>query len=178
MTWDRHVLISANLSPSQFRQPDLSQQIADVLGRTGLPAARLTLEVTKGLTLDEADHVVTTMRELREQGLRVVLDDFGTVHAGMNHLRRFPFDGVKIDASFVHGLGEDDTAQAIMRAVLSICERLNLTAVAKGVETEPELSTLRALGCRFFQGYFAGRSWESEAMVPAPVRPANMGTVW
>ena len=159
-TWDPHILLSVNLSPLQFRQPDLPQQIADVLSRTGLPAARLRLEVTEGLLLDESDLVVRTMRGLQEQGIRIMLDDFGTAYASMSYLRRFPFNGIKIDKSFVRGLCGDEVTLAIVQAILSLGERLNLAVVAEGVETTHELEVLRNLGCRFFQGYLAGRPSE------------------
>jgi diguanylate cyclase (GGDEF)-like protein len=159
-TWDPAVLLSVNLSPLQFREPDLPQQVADVLARTGLPAARLRLEVTEGLLLDESDHVNRTMRGLQEQGIRIMLDDFGTAFASLSYLRRFPFNGLKIDKSFIRDLGREETTLAIVEAILSLGDRLNLAVVAEGVETEAELEVLRRLGCRFFQGYLAGRPEE------------------
>ena len=164
-TWEPHILLSVNLSPLQFRQPDLPQQIADVLSRTGLPPARLRLEVTEGLLLDEPELVVRTMRGLQAQGIRIMLDDFGTAYASMSYLRRFPFNGIKIDKSFVRGLCEDEVTLAIVEAILSLGERLNLAVVAEGVETTRELDVLRNLGCRFFQGYLTGR--------PSEIRPAR-----
>jgi diguanylate cyclase (GGDEF)-like protein len=161
VTWEPHVLLSVNLSPMQFRQPDLPQQIAEVLSRTGLPAARLRLEVTEGLLLDESEHVIRTMRALQEQGIRIILDDFGTAYASMSYLRRFPFNGIKIDKSFVRGLSSDEITLAIVQAILSLGERLNLVVVAEGVETEHELTVLRGLGCRYIQGYLAGRPLDS-----------------
>jgi diguanylate cyclase (GGDEF)-like protein len=165
-TWDPHLLLSVNLSPLQFRQPDLPQQIADVLSQTGLPPERLRLEVTEGLLLDESDLVVRTMRGLQEQGILIILDDFGTAYASMSYLRRFPFNGIKIDKSFVHGMCGDEITLAIVQAILSLGERLNLAVVAEGVETMNELDVLRSLGCRFFQGYLAGR--------PSETRPAHV----
>ena len=160
-TWDPPVWLSVNLSPLQFRQPDLPQQIADILKRTGLPAERLDLEVTEGLLLEESDRVRRTMRGLQEQGMHVTLDDFGTAYASLSYLRRFRFDGIKIDKSFVRGLCDNDNTLAIVQAILSLGERLNLAVVAEGVETEPELNMLRMLGCRFVQGYLFGRPLES-----------------
>lgn len=161
-TWDRPALLSVNLSPLQFRRPELPQQIADVLSRTGLPASRLGLEVTEGLLLDELDLVLQTMRELQDQGIRIMLDDFGTAYANMNYLRRFPFNGIKIDKSFIRGLCNDEITLAIVQAILSLADRLNLTVVAEGVETERELNVLRKLGCRLIQGYLMGRPSESQ----------------
>jgi diguanylate cyclase (GGDEF)-like protein len=161
-TWDPPVFLSVNLSPLQFRQPDLPQQIAGVLSRTGLPATRLALEVTEGLLLDESDLVLRTMRALQQQGIRITLDDFGTAYASMSYLRRFPFNGIKIDKSFIRALGDDKVTLAIVRAILSLGEQLDLDVVAEGVETESELDILRNLGCRFVQGYLLGRPSESE----------------
>ncbi len=161
-TWDPHVFLSVNLSPLQFRQSDLPQQVADVLNRTGLPAARLDLEVTEGLLLEESDLILRTMRGLQEQGVRITLDDFGTAYAGLSYLRRFPFDGIKIDKSFIRGLCDDADALAIVEAILSLGNRLKLAVVAEGVETERELDILRKLGCRFVQGYLPGRPVESQ----------------
>lgn len=155
--WDPPVCVSVNLSPLQFRQPNLVQQIADVLERTGLPAERLDLELTEGFMLNDSEIVRRTMRELQARGIRITLDDFGTAYASLSYLRRFPFDRIKIDKSFIRGIGDDHATLAIVQAVLSLGERLNLAVVAEGVETERELEVLRELGCRIVQGYLSGR---------------------
>jgi EAL domain-containing protein (putative c-di-GMP-specific phosphodiesterase class I) len=165
MKWARPALLSVNLSPLQFRQPDLSDHVADILKQTGLPASRLKLEVTEGLLLDESELVLQTMRGLQAQGIRILLDDFGTAYANMNYLRRFPFDGIKIDKSFIRGLYDDEITLAIVQAILSLANRLNLAVVAEGVETERELNLLRKLGCPLVQGYLTGR--------PADIHQAN-----
>ena len=162
-TWDTPAFLSVNLSPLQFRQTDLPQQIADVLNRTGLPAARLDLEVTEGLLLEECDLVLRTMQALQEQGIRITLDDFGTAYASLSYLRRFPFNGIKIDRSLIRGLCDDAGALAIVQAILSLGDRLKLAVVAEGVETERELDVLCKMGCRFVQGYLPGRPVESSA---------------
>ncbi len=161
--WARPANLNVNLSPLQFRQPDLPQQVADVLDRTGLPASRLRLEVTEGLLLDESELVMKTMRALQAQGIRIVLDDFGTAYANMNYLRRFPFNGLKIDKSFIRGLYADEITLAIVQAILSLAERLNLSVVAEGVETERELNVLRKLNCRYIQGYLTGRPADNQS---------------
>ena len=155
--WDRPASIAVNLSPLQFRQPDLPDQVADILERTGLDPSRLALEVTEGLLLDQSDLVLRTMRDLRARGIRIVLDDFGTAYASMSYLRRFPFNGIKIDKSFVRGLQDDDVTQAIVHAIMGLAHRLGLTVVAEGVETEREHNLLRNLGCQLVQGYLTGR---------------------
>jgi diguanylate cyclase (GGDEF)-like protein len=155
--WEPPVSVSVNLSPVQFRQPNLDQRIAKILHRAGLPAKRLTLEVTEGLLLDDSDMVLHTMQVLRAQGVRIVLDDFGTAYASMSYLRRFPFDGIKIDKSFVHGLHKDSATLAIVETILSLAHRLDLAVVAEGVETDRQLNLLRGLGCPLIQGYLVGR---------------------
>jgi diguanylate cyclase len=161
--WSRPAHLNVNLSPLQFRQSDLPQQVADVLARTGLPASRLGLEVTEGLLLDESELVMQTMRALQAQGIQIMLDDFGTAYANMNYLRRFPFNGLKIDKSFIRGLYADEITLAIVQAILSLAERLNLSVVAEGVETERELNVLRKLNCRFIQGYLTGRPMDCQS---------------
>ena len=156
-TWDPPVCLSVNLSPLQFRQPDLPEQIAAVLKRTGLPAERLDLEVTEGLLLDESDLVLQTTQRLQKQGVRITLDDFGTAYASLSYLRRFRFDRIKIDRSFIRSICEDDSAIAIVEAILALGDRLNLSVVAEGVEDEEQLDVLRKLGCRLVQGYLSGR---------------------
>ncbi len=159
-TWDPAVCLSVNLSPLQFRQPDLPDEITAVLSRTGLPAARLDLEITEGLLLEDSDLVLQTTRRLRDKGIRITLDDFGTAYASLSYLRRFPFDRIKIDRSFVQSVCSDNSALAIVEAILSLGERLNLSVVAEGVENGAQLDKLRKLGCRLVQGYLAGRPME------------------
>ena len=160
--WEEPVCLSVNFSPTQFRQPGLPKQIADVLARTGLSPTRLDLEVTEGVLLDDCGVVLETMHELRAQGIRITLDDFGTAYASLSYLRRFPFDQLKIDMSFVQGMCDDDVTLAIVETVLSLGQKLRLDVVAEGVEQERELATLRRLGCDRVQGYLTGRPMSNE----------------
>ncbi len=174
--WEPPATVSVNLSPLQFRQPDLAQWVADVLHRTGLPAGRLDLEVTEGVLLDASGVVLRTMEALREQGVRITLDDFGTAYASLSYLRRFPFDRIKIDQSFVRGMCDDDSTLAIVQAIISLGKRLNLAVVAEGVETERELDMLRKLDCRIVQGFLVGRPMVDEqarALLAQLARPAG-----
>ena len=155
--WQRPVCLSVNFSPLQFRQPGLPRLIEQVLSRSGLPAHRLDLEVTEGLLLDDSDAVLRTMHELREQGIRITLDDFGTAYASLGYLRRFPFDRIKIDKLFIQAMCEDDGMLAIVQAILSLSTRLNLEVVAEGIETQQQLELLQRLGCGLVQGYLIGR---------------------
>jgi diguanylate cyclase (GGDEF)-like protein len=166
--WALPLCLSVNLSPLQFRQEGLARQIETVLLRSGLAPARLDLEVTEGLLLDGSEQVMRTMHELREMGVRMTLDDFGTAYASLSYLRRFPFDRIKIDRLFIEGIGRDNATTAIVEALLSLSRRLRLTVVAEGVETEAELAQLRAMGCGLVQGFLTGRPVpEEEAAVLA-----------
>ena len=155
--WERPAFLSVNFSPMQFRQPGLPQAIEEVLSRHGLPGRRLDLEVTEGLLLDDSGAVLRTMHELREQGIRMTLDDFGTAYASLGYLRRFPFDRIKIDRSFIQAMCDDDGTLAIVQAILGLSARLGLEVVAEGVETSAELDMLRSLGCGLVQGFLTGR---------------------
>lgn len=163
-TLDPGVGLSVNLSPVQFRQPDLAGTIARVLERTGLAPERLELEVTEGLLLDSCSGVLETMRALRARGIRITLDDFGMGYASLSYLRRFPFDRLKIDRSFVKDMAEDDGTMAIVEAILALSRRLQLSVVAEGVETADQLDRLRTLDCTFVQGFFTGRPMTLEAL--------------
>ncbi len=155
--WNPAVRLAVNLSPLQFRQTDLPRRVAETLARSGLAPHRLDLEVTEGMTLDEAGLALDTMRALRAQGVGMTLDDFGTAYASLSYLRRFPFDRIKIDKSFVDNITGDDETLAIVQTILALSVRLNLSVVAEGVETREQLEVLRALGCRLIQGYLTGR---------------------
>lgn len=155
--WPAPIRLSVNLSPLQFRQPELPDQIAAVLTRTGFPGRRLDLEITEGVLLDEGEVVLKTIENLRRQGIGITLDDFGTAYASLSYLRRFRFDRIKVDRSFTACLTEDDSAVAIVEAILSLADKLRLVVVAEGVETEAQLAILRRLGCRDIQGFLSGR---------------------
>ena len=148
--------LSINLSPRQFRQSDLPEQIAEILAQTGLCGPRLDLEVTEGLLLDSSGLVLKNMELLRKQGIRITLDDFGTAYASLSYLRRFPFDRIKIDKSFVQSL-DDGTTLAIVQTIVSLGQRLGLEVIAEGVETEQQLIQVRNLGCQLVQGFLTGR---------------------
>ena len=162
-SWAQPACVSVNFSPLQFRQAGLPRSIEQVLDRCGLPGHRLNLEVTEGLLLDDTDAVLRTMHQLREQGIRITLDDFGTAYAGLGYLRRFPFDRIKIDKLFIQTMGEDDGMLAIVQAILGLSTRLDLEVVAEGVETDRQLRLLQQLGCRLVQGYLTGHPISSDA---------------
>jgi diguanylate cyclase (GGDEF)-like protein len=155
-SWHNELSIAVNLSPVQFRHGDLITQIKGVLERTGLPAQRLTLEITEGILLEGTQEVLTTMGRLQQLGVRFSLDDFGTEHAGLSYLCSFPFHSIKIDKSIVQHALIRKSAGAIVAAIIAMCKALDLTVIGEGVETEEQLALLCGLGCTQVQGFLTG----------------------
>ncbi len=173
--WPQHVRIAVNVSPLQFHDPDLLRYIDDVLGRSGLAPERLTIEITEGLLGDDEENVLGVMHALKQQGVRVVLDNFGSGHSSLGYLRRYPIDGIKIGPSLVQGLAPGSEALLIVRTILILCRSLNMEVVGAGIETEDQLRTLRRLRCDLLQGYLVGRPIPPEqvpAFLARPSRPA------
>jgi EAL domain-containing protein (putative c-di-GMP-specific phosphodiesterase class I) len=162
--WDGSRRIAVNLSPKQFLEPDLTGRVASVLAKTGLPGELLTLEVTEGVLIDNSDRALAAMSYLKDLGVRLALDDFGTGYSSLSYLRRFPFDCLKIDRSFVRTLCDDDGSQAIVQAILALGRSLKLKVIAEGVETDTQLQWLRAARCTEIQGFVLGRPMPSGAI--------------
>jgi diguanylate cyclase (GGDEF)-like protein len=155
---DNPLLMSVNLSARQFALPDLVDQITRVLADSGLPANALELEITESVVMDESEAGTRTLRRLRELGVHLVLDDFGTGYSSLSYLKHLPLDTIKIDRSFVTGLGGEDEANLpIVEAVISLAHGLGIGVVAEGIETTDEANRLRDLGCDRGQGYVYSR---------------------
>jgi diguanylate cyclase (GGDEF)-like protein/PAS domain S-box-containing protein len=152
-TWPGDIRVAVNLSPLQFRAGNLLSVVMEALKQSGLPARRLELEITETLLLEKSSQVQATLHALRALGVRISMDDFGTGYSSLSYLRSFPFDKIKIDQSFVRGLGTNNDAQAIVRAIISLGVGLGVTITAEGVETEGELNCLRSEGCHEAQGF-------------------------
>jgi EAL domain-containing protein (putative c-di-GMP-specific phosphodiesterase class I) len=151
---DHPFVVSVNLSARQLAQPDLAERLADIINRTGVQAQNLCLEITESVLMDDAEGAITVIERVRALGVRLAIDDFGTGYSSLGYLKRFPVDQVKIDRSFVAGLGTDPGDAAIVSAVIGLAHALDLQVVAEGVETEGQLAELLALGCDEAQGYF------------------------
>jgi diguanylate cyclase (GGDEF)-like protein/PAS domain S-box-containing protein len=149
--------IAVNLSPVQVRAPDLLRVVTEALRDTGLAPERLELEITEGVLIEDSSDTLATLRALKQLGVRLVLDDFGTGYSSLSYLRRYPFDKLKIDQSFMKGLGEDGESDALVRAILALGHSLRLEVTAEGVETEMQLRMLRHYGCDQVQGFLLGR---------------------
>jgi EAL domain-containing protein (putative c-di-GMP-specific phosphodiesterase class I) len=158
--------VSVNLSARQLADRDLVEHVTATLRATGLPPDRLALEITESLLMHEVGAAIETLRELKALGVRLHLDDFGTGYSSLSYLKRFPLDALKLDRSFIAGLGADTQESAIVAAVVEMARALGLTVIAEGVETEEQLASLRALGCELAQGYYFA------APMPAPAAAA------
>jgi diguanylate cyclase (GGDEF)-like protein len=149
--------VSVNLSARQLADADLVATVTAALGDSGLPAGALWLEITESTVMADAATAGRTLAELRALGIRLAIDDFGTGYSSLDHLRRFPIEQLKIDRSFVAGLGGDPEDEAIVGLIISLAGRLGLGVVAEGVETAEQLAILRRLGCDAVQGFHVGR---------------------
>ena len=143
--------VAVNVSAVQFRQSRLVQTVMSALAASGLPASRLELEVTETVLIHDAE-ALQTLHQLRALGVRIALDDFGTGYSSLSYLRRFPFDKIKIDRSFIREIDNEDTA-AIVRAMVGLGQRLGMMITAEGVETPEQMDRVRAEGCTEVQGY-------------------------
>jgi diguanylate cyclase (GGDEF)-like protein/PAS domain S-box-containing protein len=153
----RDTFVSVNLSARQLTEPDLVQQIAEALTRWDLPARALVLEITESTLMADPVAASAILAEIRAAGVRLAIDDFGTGYSSLAHLRRFAVDYLKIDHSFIEGLGSDGEAEAIVSAVVELGHTLDLTVVAEGVETPRQLEQVRRLGCDLYQGFLLAR---------------------
>ncbi|MFO1072172.1 MAG: EAL domain-containing protein [Geminicoccaceae bacterium] len=149
--------VSVNVAPAQFKRGDLVGHLRSILAETGLPGSRLELELTEGTLFQAAIDPLQVMQALKAMGIRLALDDFGTGYSSLSCLRRFPFDRIKIDRSFIADIEGNAGTRAIVRSVLSLGRALGLAVTAEGVETEGQLRILRAEGCDEVQGYLIGR---------------------
>lgn len=156
-SWPGNICVSVNLSPVQFKRGNLESAVADALSAAGLPPDRLDLEITETTLLQEDGATLTMLNELRAMGVRLSMDDFGTGYSSLSYLRKYPFDKIKIDQSFVRDLSHAPESQAIIQAIISMGATLGKVITAEGVETEEQLTLLRAAGCHEAQGFFFSR---------------------
>lgn len=159
--WPGHLRIAVNVSAVQFQQPGLEESVISALRTSGLPPHRLVLEITESVLVQDAEAVIACLHRLKSFGVRIALDDFGTGYSSLSYLRRFPFDSIKIDRSFVSEI-DDPGAAAIVRAVVGIAKQLGATVTAEGVETEHQLEQVGLEGCTDTQGYLISRPLSSK----------------
>ena len=159
------LVVSVNLSASEFLRPGLVWRIAHALRESGLDPACLRLEITESVLMKDTPGAIELLRELKTLGVQLAVDDFGTGYSSLNYLRRLPADVLKIDQSFVADLGVDERVTPIIEAVLDLSRALGMAVVAEGIETADQLLRLRAAGCTRGQGYHFSRPVEQPALV-------------
>ena len=152
--WPEAVYVSVNVSSVQAMSSDLCETIRKILEPLGMPARRLELEITESVFLNESHATIQSLRALKGLGLRIALDDFGTGYSSLAYLRRFPFDTLKIDRSFVRELMSRGDARAIVKTIVGLAGTLNMNTVAEGVEEPQQIDVLGGFGCGAIQGHF------------------------
>jgi diguanylate cyclase (GGDEF)-like protein len=162
MKWPAHIKVAVNMSVSQFKSRNMMPAVVAALAKTRLPPDRLELEITETLMLNDAESIFASFRQLRQLGVRIVLDDFGTGFSSLSYLLRFPFDKIKIDQSFIAGLAREGHSIVLVRSLIQMGLGLGVDVTAEGIETQQQLDLVRAEGCTEIQGNLI-----------SPARPAS-----
>ena len=174
-TWPGSIAVAVNLSAVQFRHAGLLAVIDAALAGSGLDPRRLEVEITESVLLDNLPVVIELLHGLRNRGIRVSLDDFGTGQSSLSHVQAFPFDKIKIDRSFVQAMGERRESLAVVRAIAGMGASLQVQTTAEGVETEQQFAMIAHEGCTEAQGYLFGRSMPGQAVLPFLSRMMPVG---
>jgi diguanylate cyclase (GGDEF)-like protein len=151
--WPKDVSVAVNLSPMQFKGRNIVQLAMSALASSGLPAARLELEITESVLLQDESNTLAILHQLRDIGVQISMDDFGTGYSSLAYLRNFPFDRIKIDRSFVRDMLTRQDCRAIVRAVIGLAKSLDITTIIEGIETREQFEAAKAEGCDLGQGY-------------------------
>lgn len=150
---DPPLMLSINISGKQFTKRDLTDKVAEIIRKTGVEPRTLAFEITESMIMKNVQAAVATMHGLREIGVHIHVDNFGTVYSSLNYLYNFPFDALKIDRAFIGRLSADGKNQNVIQSIISLANSLNLDVIAEGVELTHQLSTIKALKCQYGQGY-------------------------
>jgi diguanylate cyclase (GGDEF)-like protein/PAS domain S-box-containing protein len=163
--------VSVNLSARQFQEPGLAEHVSTIIGRTGLHPGSLHLEITESVMLTDPEAARQTMLALRKLGIGVIVDDFGTGYSSLGYLKSFPLDGLKIDRTFIAGLGDNAEDGVIVSAAIAIARAFDLRVTAEGIETEAQLTELRRLECDQGQGFLFSRPLDADLIAPMVLAP-------
>lgn len=149
--------VSVNFSPRQFRRPNFVGHLVERVARAGIEPGRLQIEITETAIFDDAERAADTLYKLRQMGFRIALDDFGTGYSSLYNIRKFALDSLKIDKSFIQGMGRERESAAIVQSIVHLGRALGLSVIAEGVETEAQVLALRLAGASHVQGYYFAR---------------------
>jgi diguanylate cyclase (GGDEF)-like protein len=157
------LMISVNLSSKQLMQPDLVEQVDQVLRETGLAPEHLKLEITESVIMEHPPSANEVLGRLKDRGIQLSLDDFGTGYSSLSYLHRFPIDTLKVDRSFVNRIDAEDGDPVIVQTIVALAHNLGMQVIAEGVETEEQVNRLKAMGCEYGQGYFFARPVDGDS---------------
>ncbi|WP_187399170.1 putative bifunctional diguanylate cyclase/phosphodiesterase [Bradyrhizobium paxllaeri] len=174
--WRSDVKIAVNMSPAQFNNPNLPHNVVLALAASGLPAERLELEITESLLLQDNDTTMATLHRMRELGVGIALDDFGTGYSSLSYLRRFPFDKIKIDQTFVREMTTDADCMSIIQSVIDLAHTLRMKTTGEGVETVQQKESLQVAGCTDAQGFYFFRPMSGKQIADLLALGANRET--
>jgi diguanylate cyclase (GGDEF)-like protein len=162
--WPGHLKLAVNVSPVQFRDLTLAEQILKLLSESGFPPSRLEVEITEGALLEDREQVLTIIKSLKNVGISISLDDFGTGYASLAQVNRLPLDRIKIDKSFITTIVKSDQTAAIVSTIAGLGHNLDVPITAEGVESEQIRSALAGFGCSEAQGWLFGRAISGDAV--------------
>ena len=163
--WPAGARVAVNLSPAQFGHGDIVATIRDALNASGLRPDRLEVEITESVLLQNSHDIHAALQAIHDLGVNIVLDDFGTGHSSLSYLHNFPLQKVKLDRSFLAGVGQNTRSQVLLDGVCGLSRKLGLTVVVEGVETEVQLELVRSLdSVDEVQGYLLGRPVSRDAI--------------
>ncbi|HEY6011659.1 MAG TPA: EAL domain-containing protein, partial [Nitrospirota bacterium] len=166
--------MSINISPRQFARPGLADRMTDILAETGINARHLVIEITESMIMENVDIAVATMQRLRDMGVRIHIDDFGTGHSSLSYLLRFPIDALKIDRTFINKLSADGANKNVVQSIISLANSLKFDVIAEGVEMDHQLLNIQELNCQYGQGFLFSKpmaagdidAWVKTAKLP------------
>lgn len=152
-----HLKVSVNVSAIEFRDSNVAAAVRDALSSSSMPPSRLKIEITESLLMTKDSGILQQLKEIRELGVHIAMDDFGTGFSSLSYLQSYPIDCIKIDRSFVSNIGKTKESTAIIAAIATLAKCLEMTTIAEGVETIEQLETLSNIGCDEVQGYLLSR---------------------
>jgi PAS domain S-box-containing protein len=158
------LFMGINVTAREFEQPDVASHIRETLQQTGIDPCCIDLEITENIAMGDAVRSAVVLSELKKLGVRLSIDDFGTGYSSLSRLQRFPVDTLKIDRSFISGMGTDSESHEIVRIIVILAHSLGLKVVAEGIETQEQMDTLKHLGCELGQGYLFSRPGAAETI--------------
>lgn len=174
VSWPGGQSIAVNVSPSQFKQGNLVETVRRALADSGLDPAKLVIEITEGVLIDDEARALTILRHLKELGLRLAIDDFGTGYSSLNYLRAFPFDEIKIDRTFISGIQSNRESQIIVQATIDLARELGMAVVAEGVESHDELAALGDQPEVVLQGFLLAKPMSRGAIAGFLLNSGNL----